>query len=373
MDTRITAVTLHRIVSDGVSILPVEAVALVRQLWQTVASDRRHRQDRVPALDQVRLRSTGELRVSDDHSPRGPEVQPVESITALGTLLAALLSPGREWATNPAQLRSIVRRAMAPSDCVTAFDSNATPFGSIGDFLRALDDFAPADRTTDLRPLFERWHTTTAAQVTGPVEVAADSPLRRSVSMSTAPVSEVSVDPLVTTGQHETKLDATQGDNNTLHQYLHNPGGPVDDALTLFDFDDGALTLFESEGSEGSVAVEDSDRCSSPPVVQSKSETPVPERMTNSRRTMATVGMIAAIGIAATTLVFVRPSFELLSTSHGPAVNDHDPDLSVPAPTVGTSRPPRRRRRYHTLLLSAGLRRIIAKNLTRTGSRVPLS
>ena len=337
MDTRITAVTLHRIVSDGVSILPVEAVALVRQLWQTVASDRRHRQDRVPALDQVRLRSTGELRVSDDHSPRGPEVQPVESLTALGTLLAALLSPGREWATNPAQLRSIVRRAMAPSDRVTAFDSNAVPFGSIGDFLRALDDFAPADRTTDLRPLFERWHTTTAAQVTGPVDAAADSPLRRNVSMSTAPVSEVSVDPLVTTGQHETKLDATQGDNNTLHQYLHDPGGPVDDALTLFDFDDGALTLFESEGSdsEGSVAVEDSDRCSSPPVLQSRSETPVPERMTNSRRTMATVGTIAALGIAATTLGVVRSSFELLSTSHGPAVNDHDPDLSVPAPTVG--------------------------------------
>ena len=54
---------------------------------------------------------------SDDHSPRGPEVQPVESITALGTLLAALLSPGREWATNPTQLRGIVRRAMVIGPC----------------------------------------------------------------------------------------------------------------------------------------------------------------------------------------------------------------------------------------------------------------
>ena len=200
MDPRITAVTLHRIVSDGVSILPVEAVALVRQLWQTVASDRRHSHDRIPALDQIRLRSTGELRVSDDHSPRGPEVQPLESITALGTLLAALLSPGREWATNPAQLRRIVRCAMAPSDRGAAFDSNAAPFGSIADFLKALDDFAPADRTTDLRPLFERWHATTAAQVTGPVDPVADSPVRRSVSTSTAAVSEAGVDALVTTG-----------------------------------------------------------------------------------------------------------------------------------------------------------------------------
>ena len=337
MDPRITAVTLHRIVSDGVSILPVEAVALVRQLWQTVDSDRRHgSQGRIPALDQVRLRSTGELRVSDDHSPRGPEVQPVESITALGTLLAALLSPGRAWATNPAQLRSIVRRAMAPSDRVTAFDSNAAPFGSIGDFLRALDDFAPADRTTDLRPLFERWHTTTAAQVSGPVDATADSPLRRSVSMSTAAVSEAGVDPLATTGQHETNLDASQEDNNKLHQYLHELGGRVDDALTLSD--DGALTLFDSEGpdSEGSVAVEDSDRWPSAPVVQSRSETLVPERMTNSRRTIATVGTIAAIAIAATSWVSVRPSFEPPSSSHGPAVNDRDPDPSVPAPTVGT-------------------------------------
>ena len=342
MDPRITAVTLHRIVSDGVSILPVEAVALVRQLWQMVDSDRRHgSQGRIPALDQVRLRSTGELRVSDDHSPRGPEVQPVESITALGTLLAALLSPGREWATNPAQLRSIVRRAMAPSDRVTAFDSNAAPFGSIGDFLRALDDFAPADRTTDLRPLFERWHTTTAAQVTGPVDATADSPLRRSVSMSTAAVSEAGVDPLATTGQHETNLDASQEDNNKLHQYLHEPDGRVDDALTLSD--DGALTLFDSEGSdsegpdsEGSVAVEDSDRWPSAPVVQSRSETSVPERMTNSRRTIATVGTIAAIAIAATSWVFVRPSFEPPSSSHGPAVNDRAPDPLVPAPTVGT-------------------------------------
>ena len=336
MDTRISAVTLHRIVSDGVSILPVEAVALVRQLWQTVDSDRRPgSQGRIPALDQVRLRSTGELRVSDDHSPR-PEVQPVESITALGTLLAALLSPGREWATNPVQLRSIVRRAMAPSDRVTAFDSNAAPFGSIGDFLRALDDFAPADRTTDLRPLFERWHTTTAAQVTGPVDPAADSPLRRSVSMSTAAVSEAGVDPRATTGQHATNLDASQEDNNNLHQYLHEPGGRVDDALTLFD--DGALTLFASEGSdsEGSVAVEDSDRWPSAPVVQARSETSVPERMTKSRRTIATVGTIAAIAIAATSWVFVRPSFEPPSTSHGPAVNDRAPDPSVPAPTVGT-------------------------------------
>ena len=112
--------------------------------------------------------------------------RPVESITALGTMLAALLSPGREWGTNPAQLRSIVRRAMAPADRLAAFDSNAAPFVSIGDFLRALDDFAPSDRTTDLRPLFERWHTTTAAQVTTPVGAAADPPLRRSVSMSTA-------------------------------------------------------------------------------------------------------------------------------------------------------------------------------------------
>ena len=337
MDPRITAVTLHRIVSDGVSILPVEAVALVRQLWQTVDSDRRHgSQGRIPALDQVRLRSTGELRVSDDHSSRGPQVQPVESLTALGTLLAALLSPGREWATNPTQLRGIVRRAMVSSDRVAAFDSNAAPFSCIGDFLRALDDFAPADRTTDLRPLFERWHTTTAAQVTGPVDAAADSPLRRSVSMSTAAVSEAGVDPIVTTGQHETNLDASQEGNNRLHQDLHDPGGRVDDGLTLFDFDDGALTLFDSEGSdsEGSVAVEDSDRWPSRPVVESRSETPVPERRTNSRRTVATVGTIAAIAIAATTLVSVRPSFEPPSTSHGPAVSDRDPDLSVPAPTV---------------------------------------
>ena len=89
------------------------AVALVRQLWRMIDSDRRHdTQGRIPALDQVRLRSTGELRVSDDHSPSGPEVQTVESIAALGTMLASLLSPGREWGTNPAQLRSIVRRAM---------------------------------------------------------------------------------------------------------------------------------------------------------------------------------------------------------------------------------------------------------------------
>ena len=115
MDPKITAVTLHRIVSDGVSILPVEAVALVRQLWRMIDSDRRHgTQGRIPALDQVRLRSTGELRVSDDHSS-GPEVQTVEFITALGTMLAALLSAGREWDTNPAQLRRIVTSCDDPS------------------------------------------------------------------------------------------------------------------------------------------------------------------------------------------------------------------------------------------------------------------
>ena len=243
-----------------------------------------------------------------------------------------------------------MRRAIAPSGRVAALDSNAAPFGSIGDFLKALDDFAPADRSTDLRPLFERWHATTAAQVTGPVDAAADSPLRRSVSMSTASESEAGVDPLVTTGQQETNLDASQEDNNELHQYLHEPAGRVDDALTVFDvddalnlFDDEALILFDSEGSdpdgadrEGPVVVEDSDRWPLPLVVQSRSETPVPERTTNSWRTIAIVRTIAAIAIAATTLVFVRPSFERLSTSHGPAVNDRDPDPSVPAPTVGT-------------------------------------
>ena len=152
--------------------------------------------------------------------------------------------------------------------------------------------------------------------------------------MSTAEVSEARVDPLATTGELETNIDASQEDNNGLHQDFHDPGGRVDDGLTLFDFDDGALTLFDSEGSdsEGSVAVEDSDRWPSPPVVESRSETPVPERMTNSRRTVAFVRTIAAIAIAATTLVFVRPSFEPPSTAHGPAVSDHDPDLSVPAP-----------------------------------------
>ena len=86
------------------------------------------------------------------------------------------------------------------------------------------------------------------------------------------------------------------------------------------------------------------------------------ERMTNSRRTIATVGTIAAIAIAATSWAFVRSSFEPPSTSHGPAVNDRDPGPSVPAPTVG----------YHpgrpvalavtqTLLLSAGLRRVMRK------------
>ena len=328
MDPRITAVTLHRIVSDGVSILPVEAVALVRQLWRMIDSDRRHgTQGRIPALDQVRLRSTGELRVSDNHSPSGPEVQTVEFITALGTMLAALLSPGREWSTNPAQLRSIVRRAMIPADRVTAFDLNAAPFVSIGDFLRALDDFAPSARTTDLRPLFERWHTTTAAQETTSVGTAAAPPLRRSVSMSTAvPMStaaesEASDDPQATTDPHEATLDASQEDINTLHQDLHEPDGRLDDFA-----------------SEASVAVEDSERWPSSPVFQSRAETPVTERIPNSRRTVATLGTIAAIAIAGTAAVFPRPSFEPRSTSEGLAVTDleRDPDPLVPAPTVGT-------------------------------------
>ena len=328
MDPRITAVTLHRIVSDGVSILPVEAVALVRQLWRMIDADRRHgTQGRIPALDQVRLRSTGELRVSDNHSPSGPEVQTVEFITALGTMLAALLSPGREWSTNPAQLRSIVRRAMIPADRVTAFDLNAAPFVSIGDFLRALDDFAPSARTTDLRPLFERWHTTTAAQETTSVGTAAAPPQRRSVSMSTAvPMStaaesEASDDPQATTDPHEATLDASQEDINTLHQDLHEPDGRLDDFA-----------------SEASVAVEDSERWPSSPVFQSRAETPVTERIPNSRRTVATLGTIAAIAIAGTAAVFPRPSFEPRSTSEGLAVTDleRDPDPLVPAPTVGT-------------------------------------
>ena len=332
MDPRITAVTLHRIVSDGVSILPVEAVALVRQLWRMIDADRRHgTQGRIPALDQVRLRSTGELRVSDNHSPSGPEVQTVEFITALGTMLAALLSPGREWSTNPAQLRRIVRRAMIPADRVTAFDLNAAPFVSIGDFLRALDDFAPSARTTDLRPLFERWHTRTAAQGTTSVGTAAAPPLRRSVSMSTAvPMStaaesEASDDPLAATDPHEAALDASQEDKNTLPQDLHEPDGRLDDALTLFD-------------SERSVVVEDSAPWPSPTVVQAWSVTPVTERIPNSRRTVATLGTIAAIAIAGTAAVFPRPSFESRSTSDGLAVTDleRDPDPLVPAPTVGT-------------------------------------
>ncbi len=262
MDPKITAVTLHRIVSDGVSILPVEAVALVRQLWRMIDSDRRHgTQGRIPALDQVRLRSTGELRVSDDHSS-GPEVQTVEFITALGTMLAALLSAGREWDTNPAQLRRIVRRAMIPADRVTAFDPNATPFASTGDFLRALDDFAPATRTTDLRPLFERWHTTTAAQGTSLVGTAAAPPLLRSVSMSTAvPLStaaesEASDDPQATTDQPEATLDASQENINTHHQDLYDPDGRLDDFAC-----------------EASLAVEDSDRGSSSPLFQANKET----------------------------------------------------------------------------------------------------
>ena len=328
MDPRITAVTLHRIVSDGVSILPVEAVALVRQLWRMIDSDRRHgTQGRIPALDHVRLRSTGELRVSDDHSSSEPEVQTVESITALGTMLAALLSPGREWGANPAQLRRIVRRAMTPADRVTAFDLNAAPFVSIGDFLRALDDFAPSARTTDLRPLFERWHTTTAPQETTSVGTAAAPPLRRSVSMSTAvPMStaaesEASDDPQATTDQHEATLDASQEDINTLPQDLHEPDGRLDDFA-----------------SEASVAVEDSDRGPSSPVFQSRAETPVTERIPNSRRTVATLGTIAAIAIAGTAAVFPRQSFEPRSTSEGLAVTDleRDPDPLVPAPTVGT-------------------------------------
>ena len=62
MDPKVTAVTLHRIVSDGVSILPVEAVALVRQLWRMIDSDRCHgNQGRIPALDHIRLRRDGRV------------------------------------------------------------------------------------------------------------------------------------------------------------------------------------------------------------------------------------------------------------------------------------------------------------------------
>ena len=61
------------------------------------------------------------------------------------------------------------------------------------------------------------------------------------------------------------------------------------------------------------------------------------ERITNSRRTVATVGTIAAIAIAATSAVFLRPSFEPPSTSEGLAVNlERDPDPLVPAPTAST-------------------------------------
>ena len=62
------------------------------------------------------------------------------------------------------------------------------------------------------------------------------------------------------------------------------------------------------------------------------------ERIPNSRRTVATLGTIAAIAIAGTAAVFPRPSFESRSTSEGLAVTDleRDPDPLVPAPTVGT-------------------------------------
>ena len=142
--------------------------------------------------------------------------------------------------------------------------------------------------------------------------------------MSTAAESEASDDPQATTDQHEATLDASQEDINTLHQDLHDPDGRLDDALIF--------------ASEASVAVEDSDRWPSSPVVQSRSETPVTERAPNSRRTVATVGTIAAIAIAASAAVVLRPSFEPPSTSEGLAVTnlERDPDPLVPAPTAGT-------------------------------------
>ena len=161
------------------------------------------------------------------------------------------------------------------------------------------------------------------------------------VAMSIAAESEASDDPQATTDQHEATLDASQENIDTLHQDLYDPDGRLDDRLFAC---------------EASGAVEDSDRGPSSPVVQSRSETPVTERAPNSRRTVATLGTIAAIAIAGTAAVFPRPSFEPRSPSEGLAVRDleRDPDPLVPAATVGTSRPPRRRRRQQTLLLSAG-------------------
>ena len=64
---------------------------------------------------------------------------------------------------------------------------------------------------------------------------------------------------------------------------LREPDGRLDDALNLFD-------------GERSVVVEDSAPWPSPTVVQAWSVTPVTERIPNSRRTMASLGTIAANG-----------------------------------------------------------------------------
>jgi hypothetical protein len=125
--------TLSEVIGRGVAIEWYEAVAVVRAVCDSVVGPRGG--PGIPELNQIRLRSTGEVDVVGAAAVDEP-------VRRLGQLLQALITQ----TDAPVQLRLMITQATSPTP----------PFASVQEYSDALAYFERPDRTGLLGRLFQR-------------------------------------------------------------------------------------------------------------------------------------------------------------------------------------------------------------------------
>ena len=172
--TAITVVSLGRLVADQIRLDPVEACALLDQLWTRLAGTRDGDAAltmTVPPLNAVGITAFGDVEVRQGALRTRPAVRaPQEVARDLGQLLLRLLQSGRTTlaSAGPACV-DVARRATG-----RAMPTPGAPaLGSPSALLAELDRFRPSDPSSAIANVYARWMRTTDG---GRVRPGADPP-----------------------------------------------------------------------------------------------------------------------------------------------------------------------------------------------------
>jgi hypothetical protein len=161
MTSPMTIVSFGRLVADRIRLEPVEACALVHQLWAQIARARGGEGSMaitLPGLNAVGITAFGDVEVRRPAAGRPDARTPHELAGDLGQLLLSLLHSGRATlaSAGPACV-AVARRATTHEPPV----DGAPRLGSPSALLAELDRFRPRDPSSAIADVYARWMRTT--------------------------------------------------------------------------------------------------------------------------------------------------------------------------------------------------------------------